>query len=59
MPLLRRQVSVVFQDFRILPGRTVADNVALPLEVRAVPRATIRKRVNAVLRSLGLDDKAL
>jgi cell division transport system ATP-binding protein len=59
VPLLRRQVSVVFQDFRILPGRSVADNVALPLEVRAVPRATVRKRVNAVLRSLGLDDKAL
>ena len=59
IPQLRRQVSVVFQDFRILPARSVADNVALPLEVRATPRATIRKRVSAVLRSLGLDDKAL
>jgi len=59
VPQLRRQVSVVFQDFRILPARSVADNVALPLEVRATPRATIRKRVSAVLRSLGLDDKAL
>lgn len=59
IPKLRRQVSVVFQDFKILPNRTVADNVALPLQVRGMPKATIRKRVNAVLRSLGLERKAL
>ncbi len=59
IPQLRRQVSVVFQDFRILPERSVADNVALPLEVRGMPRTTIIKRVSAVLRSLGLDRKAL
>lgn len=59
IPALRRQVSVVFQDFRILSERTVAANVALPLEVRGMPPQTIKKRVNAVLRSLGLDHKAL
>ena len=56
---LRRQVSVVFQDFKILMDRSVAANVALPLEVRGMARPTVRKRVSAVLRSLGLDNKAL
>jgi len=56
---LRRQVSVVFQDFKILPDRTVAANVMLPLEVRGMPARTAIKRVNAVLRSLGLEKKAL
>ncbi|MBU1002456.1 MAG: cell division ATP-binding protein FtsE [Proteobacteria bacterium] len=56
---LRRQVSVVFQDFKILKDRTVAANVSLPLEVRGMPPRTAIKRVNAVLRSLGLEKKAL
>ena len=56
---LRRQVSVVFQDFKILMDRSVAANVALPLEVRGMARPTVRKRVSAVLRSLGLENKAL
>ncbi len=57
-PLLRRQVSVVFQDFKILLHRTAAQNVALALEVRSMPRQHIARRVRAVLRSLQLDDKA-
>jgi cell division transport system ATP-binding protein len=58
LPQLRRQVSVVFQDFRVLPDRTVAENVALPLEVRGEKRRTIDRRVNAVLRSLNLSSKS-
>lgn len=58
LPLLRRQVSFVFQDFKILPYRTVFENVALALEVRSMPRPQIERRVNAVLRSLHLDDKS-
>lgn len=56
--LLRRDVSVVFQDFKILTRQTVFANVALPLQVRGVSQHIIEKRVRAVLRSLHLDQKA-
>ncbi|GAB1410832.1 cell division ATP-binding protein FtsE [Desulfovibrionales bacterium] len=56
--LLRRDVSVVFQDFKILPRLSVFANVELPLQVRGVPRHIINKRVRAVLRSLHLDKKS-
>ncbi|NLY41244.1 MAG: ATP-binding cassette domain-containing protein [Desulfovibrionales bacterium] len=56
--LLRRDVSVVFQDFKILPRLSVFANVELPLKVRGVPRHIITKRVRAVLRSLHLDKKS-
>ncbi|NLW80154.1 MAG: ATP-binding cassette domain-containing protein [Desulfovibrionales bacterium] len=56
--LLRRDVSVVFQDFKILPNQTVFANVGLPLVVRGIARHIIDKRVRAVLRSLHLDQKA-
>lgn len=55
IPLLRRQVGVVFQDFKILPKRTVIENIALPLEVRGLARQQIDRRVRAVTRALGLD----
>ncbi|MFO7728673.1 MAG: ATP-binding cassette domain-containing protein [Desulfonatronovibrio sp.] len=55
--LLRRQVAIVFQDFRILPDRSVWDNVALPLVVRGMVKKQIQKRVRAVLRGLRLDKK--
>ncbi len=58
VPRLRRQVSVVFQDFKIMPERSVAENVALPLEVRGMSGAQIQRRVRAVLRSLELENKA-
>lgn len=56
--LLRRQVAIVFQDFKILPDRTVWDNVALPLVVRGMVKSQIQKRVRAVLRGLRLDKKS-
>jgi cell division transport system ATP-binding protein len=56
--LLRRDVSMVFQDFKILPDRTVFENVELPLKIRGISRNIIGKRVRAVLRSLQLDRKA-
>lgn len=51
---LRRDVSMVFQDFRIVSDRTVFDNVALPLVVRGAPRELIRRRVGAALQALDL-----
>ncbi|MGM0610820.1 MAG: cell division ATP-binding protein FtsE [Thermodesulfobacteriota bacterium] len=56
--LLRREVSVVFQDFKIMHDRTVWENVALPLVVQGMARSQIAKRVRAVLRSLNLDNMA-
>jgi len=56
--LLRRQVAIVFQDFRILPGQSVWDNVALPLMVRGMVKKQVEKRVRAVLRGLRLDNKS-
>lgn len=57
VPKLRRNVSVVFQDFKVLPRRSVFANVALALEVRGMQRSQIKRRVRAVLRSLGLETK--
>lgn len=56
--LLRRDVSVVFQDFKILTDQTVFANVELPLKVRGIARNIIDKRVRAVLRSMHLEQKA-
>jgi cell division transport system ATP-binding protein len=58
VPSLRRSIGVVFQDFKLLPHRTVAENVAFPLEVRGMPAREVQRRVSAMLRSLGLELKA-
>jgi cell division transport system ATP-binding protein len=54
---LRRRIGVVFQDFKLLPRRTVFENVALSLEVMGVAPSMIRKKVHQTLRYLGLADK--
>jgi len=58
LPRLRRTVSVVFQDFKVLNNKTVFENVALPLEVKGMTGQQIARRVNAVLRGLNLEQKA-
>jgi cell division transport system ATP-binding protein len=58
IPFVRRNIGVVFQDFKLLPRRTVAENVALPLEVRAIPERELRKKVKMLLRSVGLEHRA-
>ena len=57
VPYLRRNIGVVFQDFKLLPDRTVAENVAFPLEVRGVTPKAVRRRVTMALRAVGLDHK--
>lgn len=58
LPAIRRRIGVVFQDFKLLPGRTVFDNVALALEIWGLPRTRIRTRVESVLEAVGLVRKA-
>ncbi|HEX5726112.1 MAG TPA: cell division ATP-binding protein FtsE [Longimicrobiaceae bacterium] len=58
IPLLRRKLGVVFQDYRLLRDRTAEENVAFALEVTGTKRSAIPQRVNRVLTQVGLAHKA-
>ena len=57
VPLLRRNVGCVFQDFKLLPTRTAAENVAYALKVQGEGRSSIRRKIPEVMNMVGLAHK--
>jgi len=56
-PILRRKLGIVFQDYKLIPTKTVFENVALVLQARGLSRRFIQKKVNSVLRIVGMEDR--
>lgn len=57
VPYLRRHIGFVFQDFRLLPKKTVFDNIALTLKIVGLAKSNIKRRVIESLRMVGLEHK--
>ncbi len=58
IPQLRKTMGVVFQDFRLLEGKTVFDNIKYPLQILGVSKKEITKRVTEILELVGLSQRA-
>ncbi|PIY80599.1 MAG: cell division ATP-binding protein FtsE [Candidatus Pacebacteria bacterium CG_4_10_14_0_8_um_filter_42_14] len=58
VPMLRRRIGVVFQDYKLLPELNVWENIALPLQIIGQDEAEIERRVTDLLKLIGLPEKA-
>jgi cell division transport system ATP-binding protein len=56
-PILRRKLGIVFQDYKLIPSKTVFENIALVLEARNHKKRFIQKKVNSVLRIVGMEKR--
>lgn len=59
VPFLRRNIGMVFQDFKLIENFTVLENVGMPLQVLGLPERTVRSRVGEVLERVGLGGRGL
>ena len=57
VPYLRRELGVIFQDYRLLPDKTIFENVAFAMQVIEAPRKIMQRSVNSVLEIVGLREK--
>ncbi|MDP7465524.1 MAG: ATP-binding cassette domain-containing protein [Candidatus Marinimicrobia bacterium] len=54
VPHFRRKIGMVFQDYRLVPDRTIFENIALPLQIEGVPKKEIKDKVNDISEKVGL-----
>jgi len=58
VPILRRKFGIIFQDYKLIPTKTVFDNIALVLEAMGKKRRFVEKKVRSVLRTVGMENSA-
>jgi cell division transport system ATP-binding protein len=56
IPMLRRKFGIIFQDYKLIPTKTVFDNIAIVLETIGKKRRFIEKKIRSVLRTVGMED---
>jgi len=57
IPVIRRQFGIIFQDYKLIPTKTVYENIALVLEVKGEKTRFIQKKVSSVLRTVGMEER--
>ena len=55
--VLRRKIGIIFQDYKLIPGKTVYQNIALVLEAKGLGQRFVQKKVHSVLRTVGMENR--